>query len=866
MKIIKRFLSIALIVTLCFTVPFNTVSAKKSTAFKNKPIKEISGSKEEFSLNYTSEQAMLDDMTFVCENKNYALYYHAKSLAVGIKDKKSGAVFLTNPYNAANDSFYSGEVAEQLDSQLILTYLDSDGVINKFYSSTDSVKLGQYNVKLYDNGLRVEYSFGEEKEQLICPQVFMKADYEALTAKMDKYDKEKLEYYYSFVNLKKLSGDLAKEYTSKFPFAKGREIYVRTDVNSREEKAIDEIFRSVGYNEKRYNKDIKKYDIDVSDNRTANIKMALQYLLTTNGVKVTVPKDSIKFDSDICYLQSVDVLSYFGADSESTGDSGYLFIPDGSGAIINFANQSDTRRRLMTSRVYGYDKALNLENYKNDGKQYYLPVFGIVRNNSSALFAIIKDGDTLSEITARLGAPNSNYYSVYNTFLYTTVEDVERDTKVSSNRSRQHFYMHDDNVDKSDFVIDYTFLNGDNANYSGMAKVYREELKKSGMGKNKTSVSLGLETIGSALYEDSFLGFAYNKEAKLTKYKDNIKLLEYFSKQGINDISLTLNGWQKYGLDSSINKKIKFSSSLGNKSSFKQLVEECKKKNYEFYIADDISGVAYDRAFDGFSERKDTAKKIDRTYANLSLYDSATSRFEDIGYLTSPASYTKILNSFFKSAGKNDVKNINLKSLGTELNSDFSSDRPTNRNQTKSLLTRYFKSVKNDYNLSFEGVNAYVLPFATQLCSVPMTNSGYAGETASVPFVQLSVSGCVECFSEPVNLSGKDTQMLLSCIEYGISPSYILAYGNTELLKMTEYTKYYAISFDTLKKSVTDGYKYVKDALSKTDGTGIIKHSIIKTDVSLSEFENGTKIYVNSGKIDYYADGITIPAESYVVV
>lgn len=866
MKIIKRLLSIVLIVTLCFTVPFNIADAKSSASFENKPLKEITGSKEDFTLNYSSEQAMLDDMDLVCENQNYALYYHAKSLAVGIKDKNSGAVFLTNPYNAASDSFYSGEVAEQLDSQLILTYLDSDGVIQKFHSSTDSVKLGQYKVKLYDNGLRVEYSFGEEKELLICPEVFLKADYEALTAKMDKYDKEKLEYYYSLVNLKKPSGDTAKEYTSKFPFAKGKEIYVRTDVNSREEKNIDEIFRSVGYDEKRYNKDIEKYDIDLSDNRTANIKMALEYLLTNSGVKVTVPKDSIKFDSDICYLQSVDVLSYFGADCEATGDSGYLFIPDGSGAIINFANQSDTRRRIMTSRVYGYDKALNLENYKNDGKQYFLPVFGIVRNNSSALFAIIKDGDTLSEITARLGAPNSNYYSVYNTFLYTTVDEVERDAKVSNNRSRQHFYMHDDNVDKGDFVIDYTFLNGDNANYSGMAKVYRDELIKGGMTERKTSVSLGLETIGSALYEDSFLGFAYNKEAKLTKYKDNIKLLEYFSKQGIKDISLTLNGWQKYGLDSSINKKLKFSSALGKKGSFKQLVEECKKSDYELYIADDISGVAYDRAFDGFGERKDTAKKIDRTYANLSLYDSATSRFEDKGYLTSPASYTKILKSFLKSAGKNNVKNINLKSLGTQLNSDFDTDRATNRHQTKSTLTEYFKTVKNDYNLSFEGVNAYVLPFATQVCSVPMTNSGYAGETASVPFVQLSVSGCVQCFSEPVNLSGKDTQMLLECIEYGISPSYILAYGNTELLKMTDYTKYYAISFDTLKKSVADGYKYVKDALSKTDGTGIVKHSIIKTDVSVSEFENGSKIYVNLGKTDCKADGLTVPAESYIVV
>lgn len=68
--------------------------------------------------------------------------------------------------------------------------------------------------------------------------------------------------------------------------------------------------------------------------------------------------------------------------------------------------------------MYGRDGAAS-QTEPAEGEPYYLPVFGIVRNNRTALFAVIESGDAGSEITAKLGEPNGRYYTVYNTFSWT---------------------------------------------------------------------------------------------------------------------------------------------------------------------------------------------------------------------------------------------------------------------------------------------------------------------------------------------------------------------------------------------------------------------------------------------------------------
>ena len=177
--------------------------------------------------------------------------------------------------------------------------------------------------------------------------------------------------------------------------------------------------------------DAKELNLGKSGVSYPNFKLTLNYTLTDNGVKVTIPNDSISFNEDFPLLR-ISLLPYFGADEASETANGYLFIPDGSGAVINMNQNEPNRRTIITGKVYGENASeLPKEEATEKTEQYYLPVFGTVRNNNSAIFGIITNGDANSEITALLGRPNGNYYTVYPEFIIADYEKYTRCKKES---------------------------------------------------------------------------------------------------------------------------------------------------------------------------------------------------------------------------------------------------------------------------------------------------------------------------------------------------------------------------------------------------------------------------------------------------
>ena len=80
-----------------------------------------------------------------------------------------------------------------------------------------------------------------------------------------------------------------------------------------------------------------------------------------------------------CIITIDLLLENFGA--ASAQENGYLFVPDGSGALIYY-NNGKTSRQSYTAQVYGADWSVN---FLSDQKPEYdtnlsikLPVFGAV--------------------------------------------------------------------------------------------------------------------------------------------------------------------------------------------------------------------------------------------------------------------------------------------------------------------------------------------------------------------------------------------------------------------------------------------------------------------------------------------------------
>lgn len=843
-------------------------AATGAVADMETPLETIAGAENTAGFAYESEAAMLADMRPAAENEAYSLYFHPQSLAVALADKRTGAVFTSNPYNAARDPNFTGDIQSSLVSQVAIHYIDSNNQTATLWSGPDCAALGQYTAKLYPDGVAFEMSIGKEQKQLLVPAAFTVETYERITGQLGSRAKRRMNLFYSLTDLASVSDEQERErLLAAYPPLKTEPLYICNDNVSRKEKnEIDGYMAEAGYTREEYEAVAGQFHTEVEEEIFANFKLTIRYRLTPDGLQVTLPHDAVSYDEEHFQLASITVLEYFGADLPQEGGEGYLFIPDGSGAILSLQDPSPNRRPLITGQVYGRDGAAS-QTEPAEGEPYYLPVFGIVRNNRTALFAVIESGDAGSEITAKLGEPNGRYYTVYNTFSWTSREYVTLEAKVASNGSARRVYLCDKNGFQSDMTLAFYPLTGEKASYSGMAAVYRAILLEKGMRQEgEAGPVFQLQTLGTADYTTSLLGFRYRADAEFTSYRENMEMVRYFQERGVEDIHLSLLGYEKYGLDSGVANRVRLSGALGGAKGFSELLDWCAAENVGFSVRSNMLFVGKDRWFDGFSARRDSSRTLQRVQASVSRMQPDTLEYENPRYCLSPRMYERFFERFFADCGERKIGEVVLGEVGRYLNSDFSQKEPINREQTAARLAQLLGAQKDRLKLSFDGANAYVLPYAAAVTDLGMTHSGYAGETAAVPFVQMVLSGSVAYSSAPINLKADKQTELLRCIASGTSPTYLLAYKNVDRLKQSAYSYYYAVDFEYLRERALEGYTYVADALAAAEGSRLVAHEVLADGVTVSTFENGAEIAVNCNRTAYAQGSIRVEAQSYTVL
>lgn len=865
-----KYLSVCLAFIMVFLSGCNNSSSNNAerSNYKTALIDEkqdLSGVKTEFDLNFLSAEEMLIGMTKISSNDKYELFFCPKSLIVAVKEKSTGKIFSTNPWNADNDPLSVGDNEASLKSQLEITYLGDDNTVKTMCSYKDCLNLGQYKTTLYSNGIRIDYTIGKKSDAVwVLPAMTVKR-FEDIASHLDGRDLMKWEMLYNLTSIEEVDEEKKDEIIKKFPLLESEELYISTELNANDERSIDEYLRKCGYTQNDFDKALQEVGAESESEITPVFDLSVEYVLTEKGLSVTIPNESISYDTENFTLLTVGLLKYFGADMPTENDDGYIFMPDGSGALIDINNQSESRREFISGRIYGKDPAFEQTDNDNLNANISMPVFGIKRNSGEGLFAIVTQGEETGNITAILGEPNTSYYSVSCEFVYTESDTVTFSFKKATQGTTSYIIVPAEESTKSDFSIDYSFLTGEDTGYNQMAKIYREYL----FGDKKTdkccSAVLGINTLGTALYDTDFLGIFYKKEALFTPYEQSGKIVtelneSFDAKIGIN---LFLSGWQKNGLDAGVSNRIKLSSALGGIKEFERLVELCDKSDISLIPDTDMFFVKNNIAFDGFSLNSDAAIRLDKKFAGKGTLDPELGIYDNILPFISPEKYASYFQGYFSDVSELKLKNISLGNVGSVLGSDFDTENVYTRNETKKLIIEALKKYSGTYKIALSGTNAYALTFADYINDIPFSCSGFAGESRSVPFVQLVCSGYVEYYCSPINLN-EDTTALLNCISTGTNPYYIVASENTEQLKATKYTKYYSIDYKRIKERILKEAEYYAEAVEICNGAYMVSFEYVTDEVTKTSFSNGSVIYVNIGNEDYIFDDMTVNAKYYV--
>ena len=130
-----------------------------------------------------------------------------------------------------------------------------------------------------------------------------------------------------------------------------------------------------------------------------------------------------------------------------------------------------------------------------------------------------------------------------------------------------------------------------------------------------------------------------------------------------------------------------------------------------------------------------------------------------------------------------------------------------------------------------------------------------------VPFYTAALHGSVPYTGVSFNLAEDRETLLLRSAEMGASLQYTLMAENVNQLQDSWFSEYYGADASRVYGEMIGIVKAYNDCLSGTFNQMMTAHKS-EGDVTVTEYENGTRIYVNYGYDEATVDGVTIAKRS----
>ena len=296
--------------------------------------------------------------------------------------------------------------------------------------------------------------------------------------------------------------------------------------------------------------------------------VTLNYSLEANGeLVVSIPQ--VQYDYAFCSLKAITPLKYFGAGDMDR--DGYVFFPDGSGAVVEFndfyfGSTSDKTNMAITLGegipMYGADYCYaNITGQHRE--QLVMPVYGLVNDVNSnktgyssdysevtnGFFAVIEEGSSLANLTYLSGGGIHKYISVFSTFTPnpTDTYDLSKSISVSGLGSytvateakhngslTTRYTMLVDHSIYDEAIAEASF-SGYVADYVGMATCYRAYLERTGViellseSDILSDIPLYVEALGSIDITKKILSFPVTVSESLTSFEDIEQMYKEFA-------------------------------------------------------------------------------------------------------------------------------------------------------------------------------------------------------------------------------------------------------------------------------------------------------------------------------------------------
>jgi hypothetical protein len=712
--------------------------------------------------------------------------------------------------------------------------------------------LRTYMIKYIENGVQVLYQI-EDKEidYLFFPKYIPKDIFEAMLEDVPLRRRLELEIIYSGFD-KDLDAYEIVGYSREGMSLQTRKIlydvfYVNGDYTR--ERAIEENFE-FGFTE-TYEK--------------VSFEIGIEIVLKPDGVETTILHDSIVEPSNV-KIARINLYPLFGTAVAFKNDvqtEGYIVLPDGSGAIIDFNNGKE-HVSPFRKRLYGDD--LSMLSYKMPEQQQKIniPLYGMVKENH-AYAAIITKGDAMTAIHADVSQRTDSYNKAFVSFNLRESESVI----LGSGFNQYGIDVWTRERVKTDFSVRYIFLDTPEASYVGIANAYRNYLiaEKGFIPKEVSQKTiLSTEFIGAYDEKTFFLGIPYQTMGSMTSFSEAKLIIDELRANHIDALNVIYTGMINGGLSSDLQDRAQIEKVIGGARAYERFETELSQMGIHVYPNINLmTASGYHRSFDQY---RYTASRIKGSlardfiyhYPSYLPYSETPFTHSSDPYVLNPLYYESIHTRLLNDMQFNRVAHT---MLGSRLAGHYPKSNVIFRQDAIHIQNALFETM--DYEMILSNPLAFAMPYANFMIDLPTETTLYAIIDDQIPLLQLVLSGLVDYTAESMNISQDRSPQykFLKTLETGSHLKYTLSYHNSSALLNTDYNYYMSTHY-------VNWLDQMVDQVNEMNALGIHlghleNHERVRKNVYRVTYSHGLILVINYNLNAVLVDGVNIPAMNYVV-
>ncbi len=644
---------------------------------------------------------------------------------------------------------------------------------------------------------------------------------------------------------------------SNYMYNEEHGIYVLKNPENLSQNMIDMLYE-IFYETANYTREDLEFDNEdqnvSDDNGKPYFEVGVRYTLTNKGFKATIINESL-YEKSNYLISHIDFLPYFGAGS--TQDEGYIVVPDGSGAIMDF-NNGKTYAVEYNKALYGKDYGKAVYFAPEESYNALMPIYGM-KKNDDAFLAIITEGDAMTSIIADVSEKYDSYNKVYSRFYLR-----EKD-KLPLLGIGERINMWSIDLTTNDYSIEFQFP--ETKTYVGMAKLYRSHLIEKGMKENQDSgLRLNLTFLGGYSDTEHFLGIPYSVVKPLTTTKQTEEILQKLLNDGITNIDVSYRGWMNGGLMPYLPSDIDVEKNIGGKEGIQSLVKYSENNQINLFFETDFLHVNHT---DNFRRNKEATRLMSGEVATHYPFNPATllpDTTRNPYWILNPTSIGENINGMMDDFNDLGLESIALSDFGSILSGHYDENNFYYKSETLEVILENYQKMNEDYQIMALTPNIYSAPYVERMMDLPLESSLYSILDGDIPFYQLAISGSINYSGSAINLDETHDMnwYKLKAIETASNINFTWTYSDTYNLMTTEHNEYYSTKYTYWYEDAINLYHEL-DALDIFDDT-LIEHEVITRDVRRVVYSDGTEIYLNYGNTDVVIDNLTILAHSYLKV